>query len=149
MVNKSPKTSGETYRDVPKEIKDKFRLWRDSAKWWRVAHWLSVFWSAVVMALFMASRKAPVLDEWWTLGLGGIGVGLSALTNIMGASDLTRTRELAAWELEEAMVRYRTDPSFDLVALGKAEARGLEILKTNGAKYRTKSSRGNEAKFPH
>ena len=90
----------------------------------------------MVIALFIASRRTPILNDVVTLIVGGIAVGSTALTNVMGASDLIRTRELAAWELEQGMARCRTDPSFDLVALGKAKERGVEILKSNGWKTR-------------
>jgi hypothetical protein len=100
------------------------------------------------MALFIASHKAPILNDLATLIVGGIAVGLTALTNVMGANDLVRTRELAAWELEQGMARYRTDPSFDLPALGKAEERGLEILKSNGLKSRRTVARNDQSISP-
>ena len=47
----------------------------------------------------------------------------------MGAQERVRQLELAAWELEQAIALYRSDDSVPLSELGKAEARGVEILK--------------------
>jgi len=52
----------------------------------------------------------------------------------MGAQDRVRLLERAAWELEAAIALYRNDPSAPLYELGKAEARGVDILKGEKSK---------------
>jgi len=47
----------------------------------------------------------------------------------MGAQERVRQLERAAWELEGAIALYRMDDSVPASELGKAEARGIEILK--------------------
>jgi hypothetical protein len=47
----------------------------------------------------------------------------------MGAQGRVRQLEHAAWELEAAMARFGSDNSVPLSELGKAEARGIDILK--------------------
>ena len=54
---------------------------------------------------------------------------LSFLVTTMGAQERANTLERAAWELEAAMALYRTDDQMLLSELGKAEARGVDILK--------------------
>jgi len=61
--------------------------------------------------------------------MASLAAGLSFLVTTMRAQERARQLECAAWELEAAMAIYRNDESVPLAALGKAEARGIDILK--------------------
>ncbi len=52
----------------------------------------------------------------------------------MAAQDRAKTLEQAAWELEKAMALYRSDPAIPVSELGKAEARGVDILRSGKSK---------------
>jgi len=64
--------------------------------------------------------------------MAAFAAGLSFLVTTMGAQKRARLLEGAAWELEAAMALYRSDSQIRASELGKAEARGIDILK--GAK---------------
>jgi hypothetical protein len=60
-----------------------------------------------------------------------MAAGLSFLVTTMGAQGTAKKLAGAAWELQTAMARYRTDLSVPLSELGAAEARGIEILRSD------------------
>jgi hypothetical protein len=73
--------------------------------------------------------QPPFLDSTSALVIASLAAGLSFMVTTMGAQDRVRLLERAAWELEAAMALYRSDASVPLSELGKAEARGVAILK--------------------
>ncbi|HEY1161030.1 MAG TPA: hypothetical protein VGE83_10390 [Terracidiphilus sp.] len=116
-------------RTVPESIYDKWRVWRNSALSWKAAHYVSGFLSAALATIIAVNTKASFLDSTSALIIASVAAGLSFLVTTMGAQQRARQLELAAWELEAAMAQYRCDDSLPPSYLGKAEARGVDILK--------------------
>jgi hypothetical protein len=96
---------------------------------WKAAHYFAGFLSAALAAGIAINTKSSYLSTTEAFVIASIAAGLSFLVTTMGAQERARGLELAAWELEEAMALYRSDPSIPSSELGKAEARGVDILK--------------------
>jgi hypothetical protein len=113
---------------------------------WKTAHYFAGFLSAGLAAIIAINTKvAGFLDSTLALVMASFAAGLSFLVTTMGAQDRVRLLEHAAWELEEAMALYESDESVPLSELGKAEARGIAILrgeKLNNAIGLPRSARG-------
>jgi len=116
-------------RTIPPSTFRKWRVWRNSAMGWKAAHYLAGFLSAALAAIIAINTKASFLDTTSALIMASLAAGLSFLVTTMRAQERARQLECAAWELEAAMAIYRNDESVPLAALGKAEARGIDILK--------------------
>jgi hypothetical protein len=105
---------------------------------WKAAHYFAGFLSAALAAGIAINTKSSFLSTTQAFVIASLAAGLSFLVTTMGAQERARGLELAAWELEEAMALYRSDPSISSSDLGKAEARGVEILRHD-------RSQGNQA----
>ena len=116
-------------RSIPPEVYRKWRVWRNSAMGWKTAHYFAGFLSAALAALIAINTKTAFLDTTSALVMASLAAGLSFLVTTMGAQERVRQLEHAAWELEAAMAIYRSDEGVPLSELGKAEARGINILK--------------------
>src|SRR5664279_1677722 len=125
--------NGET-RTIPPATYRKWRIWRNSAMGWKTAHYLAGFLSTVLATAIAINTKTSFLNSTSALIIGSLAAGLSFLVTTMGAQERVRLLERAAWELEAAMALYRSDDSVPLSELGKAEARGIDILKGEKSK---------------
>ena len=96
---------------------------------WKAGHYFAGFFSTVFATLIAINTKASFLNSTSALVIACLAAGLSFLVTTMGGQERARQLELAAWELEASMALYRSDDSVPLSELGKAEARGVEILK--------------------
>ncbi len=96
---------------------------------WKAGHYFAGFFSTVFATLIAINTKASFLNSTSALVIACLAAGLSFLVTTMGGQERARQLELAAWELEASMALYRSDDSVPLSDLGKAEARGVEILK--------------------
>jgi len=101
---------------------------------WKTAHYFAGFLSIVLATVIAINTKTSFLNTTTALLLASLAAGLSFLVTTMGAQDRVRLLERAAWELEAAIALYRNDPSAPLYELGKAEARGVDILKGEKSK---------------
>jgi hypothetical protein len=117
-------------RLVPSLTLRKWRTWRKSALGWKSAHYMTGFSSAALATVVAVNTKLSFLDGTTALIVASLSAGLSFLVTTMGAQDQSRRLEQAAWELEKAMAVYRTDPSVPESELGKAEARGVDFLRS-------------------
>jgi hypothetical protein len=125
--------SDET-RTIPASTFRKWRVWRNSSMGWKTAHYLAGFLSTVLATIIAINTKTSFLNSTSALVIASLAAGLSFLVTTMGAQERVRQLELAAWELESAMAIYGSDHSVPLSELGKAEARGIDILKGGKAK---------------
>lgn len=116
-------------RQIPSLTFKKWRTWRNSAMGWKSAHYVSGFFAASLAAVVAVNTKASFLPPTAALCIASLSAGLSFLVTTMSAQQRARELELAAWELEKAMALYRNDPAVTQAELGKAEARGVEILR--------------------
>ena len=116
-------------RTIPPSTYRKWRIWRNSAVGWRTAHYFAGFLSAVLATVIAINTKTSFLDSTTALAMASLAAGLSFLVTTMGAQERVRLLERAAWELEAAIALYKNDISMPLSDLGKAEARGISILK--------------------
>jgi hypothetical protein len=116
-------------RAVPPFIHKKWRTWRNSSMGWKAAHYFAGFLSAALAAGIAINTKSSFLSTTEAFVIASVAAGLSFLVTTMGAQERAKGLELAAWELEEAMALYRSDPSIPSSELGKAQARGVDILK--------------------
>jgi hypothetical protein len=123
-------------RTIPPPIYRKWRIWRNSAMGWKTTHYLAGFTSAALATLIAIDTKTLFLDSTSALVIASLAAGLSFLVTTMGAQERVRQLECAAWELEAAMAIYRSDETVPLSELGKAEARGINILKGEKAELR-------------
>jgi len=96
---------------------------------WKTAHYLAGFLSTVLATIIAINTKTAFLNSTSALAIASLAAGLAFLVTTMGAQERVRLLERAAWELEAAMAIYRNDGSVPLSELGKAEARGIDILK--------------------
>jgi hypothetical protein len=87
------------------------------------------FLSAALAAGIAINTKSSFLSTTEAFVIASVAAGLSFLVTTMGAQERAKGLELAAWELEEAIALYRSDPSIPSSELGKAEVRGVDILK--------------------
>lgn len=108
----------------------KWRTWRNSAMGWKAAHYGVGFLSAALATVVAVNTKSSFLDSTTALAAASLSAGLSFLVTTMGAQRRAQELEWAAWELEKAMAIYGNDPSMPQSELGKAEARGVEILRS-------------------
>jgi hypothetical protein len=95
---------------------------------WKTAHYVAGFLSTVLATVVAINTKASFLTSTSALLIASLAAGLSFLVTTMGAQERVRMLERAAWELEAAMARYRSDASVPVSELGKAEERGIKIL---------------------
>jgi hypothetical protein len=116
-------------REVPPFINKKWRTWRNSSMGWKAAHYFAGFLSATLAAGIAINTKLAYLSTTQAFVMASLAAGLSFLVTTMGTQERAKGLDLAAWELEEAIALYRSDPSIPSSALGKAEARGVDILK--------------------
>jgi len=124
----------ETRTIPPPLTYKKWRTWRNSSMGWKTAHYFAGFLSIVLATVIAINTKTSFLNTTTALLLASLAAGLSFLVTTMGAQDRVRLLERAAWELEAAIALYRNDPSAPLYELGKAEARGVDILKGEKSK---------------
>ena len=116
-------------RTIPPLTYRKWRIWRNASMGWKTAHYLAGFLSTVLATIIAINTKTAFLNSTSALAIASLAAGLAFLVTTMGAQERVRLLERAAWELEAAMAIYRNDGSVPLSELGKAEARGIDILK--------------------
>jgi hypothetical protein len=121
-------------RPIPPLIYKKWRTWRNSSMGWKTAHYFAGFLSAGLATVIAINTKSSFLNSTTTLVAASLAASLSFLVTTMAAQDRAKALEQAAWELERAMALYRSDPSIPVTELGKAEARGVDILRTGKSK---------------
>jgi hypothetical protein len=121
--------SGDQTRTIPPSTHRKWRTWRNSSIGWKTAHYVAGFSSTVLATVVAINTKTSFLNSTSALLVASLAAGLSFLVTTMGAQGRVRQLESAAWELEAAMAIYRSDDSVPLSELGRAEARGIDILK--------------------
>lgn len=109
----------------------KHRLWRYSSVGWKAIHYFAGFFSAALAAIVAVNAKLSFLDTTVAMILAAMSAGLSFLVTTMRAQERAKALDEAAWELEKAIAIYITDPAVPLSELGKAEARGIDILKSS------------------
>jgi hypothetical protein len=103
---------------------------------WKTAHYFAGFLSAGLATVIAVNAKSSssFLNSTTTLVAASLAAGLSFLVTTMAAQERAKTLEQAAWELEKAMALYRSDPAIPATELGKAEARGVDILRSGKSK---------------
>jgi hypothetical protein len=101
---------------------------------WKTAHYFSGFLSAGLATAIAINTKSAFLNSTTALVAASLAAGLSFLVTTMAGQERARTLEQAAWELEKAIALYRSDPTISAAELGRAEARGVDILKGGKSK---------------
>jgi len=101
---------------------------------WKTAHYFAGFLSAGLATVIAVNAKSSFLDSTTTLLAASLAASLSFLVTTMAAQERAKMLEQAAWELEKAMALYRSDPAIPATELGKAEARGVDILSSKKSK---------------
>jgi len=101
---------------------------------WKMAHYVAGFLSTVLATVVAINTKTSFLNSTSALVIACLAAGLSFLVTTMGAQERVRQLERAAWELEAAMAIYKNDDSVPLSELGRAEVRGIDILKGEKSK---------------
>jgi hypothetical protein len=115
-------------RAVPAETTEKMKIWRF---WSSVWNWLYIaigVCSAGIASLVAANAKAHFWGAPWDWILATIAAALTFLITTLRAQAKAAGFELAARELEKEIAVYKTDVSITDAELGKAEARGIDIL---------------------
>ena len=135
-------------RAIPPFISKKFRTWRNSSMGWKAAHYFAGFFSAALAAGIAINTKSSYMTTTQAFVIASLAGGLSFLVTTMGAQERAKLLDLAAWELEESIALYRSDPSIPASELGKAEARGVDILRNGRSQGKPESGSTNKTNIP-
>ena len=116
-------------REIPKDIKEKYRAWKRWASLWNWFHVLLGAASVAPSTIVAANTKADFLkSKTQAIGVASAAAIASFLLTTLNPHKTAKGFVNAYRHLEKAISRFRYDPSVSEIDLGKADAEGVDLL---------------------
>jgi len=118
-------------RTVPQNISDLHDAWRKWSSIWNTTNLSAGILSTATATIVAANTAHHFLPRGCSTTLAVIAAVLTFVVGTLSAQVKGASFETAGRELEKAMFLYRNDASVTVSDLGKAAARGIDILNSS------------------